>query len=153
MCFQQLFYGCSDHCILTYYWWCRAVKLKQRQNHEKLAQGKSVPLSLNTKYYLLPSSWLSKWRTYINASGKTGSSCVEPDRLDAVVSALMCQNVSKGFVSILNCLIYNFLRHGISYSCSVMDNTLNKDIRYIGQFNFICCSIKVKFILLTWQIT
>lgn len=73
----------------------RAVKLKQRQNHEKLALGKNVPLSLNTKYYLLPSSWLSKWRTYINASGKTVSSCVEPDRLDGVVSALICQNHSR----------------------------------------------------------
>lgn len=73
----------------------RTVKVKMRQNHEKLALGKNVPLSLNTKYYLLPSSWLSKWRSYINASGKTVSSSVEPDMLGGVISALICQNHSR----------------------------------------------------------
>ncbi|KAE8710514.1 Ubiquitin carboxyl-terminal hydrolase 26 [Hibiscus syriacus] len=46
----------------------REMKLKQRQNHEKLATGKSILLSSNCKYYLLPSSWLSKWRSYISTS-------------------------------------------------------------------------------------
>ncbi|KAJ9146282.1 hypothetical protein P3X46_028567 [Hevea brasiliensis] len=52
----------------------RAVKLKQRQNHEKLAMGKSIPFSLHCTYYLVPSSWLTKWRNYVTASGKNISS-------------------------------------------------------------------------------
>ncbi|XP_021276622.1 ubiquitin carboxyl-terminal hydrolase 26 isoform X1 [Herrania umbratica] len=68
----------------------RAVKLKQRQNHEKLATGKSIPLSLNCKYYLVPSSWLSKWRSYITASGKNISS-MEPENLDGTINLLKCE--------------------------------------------------------------
>ncbi|GLU01093.1 hypothetical protein SLE2022_184180 [Rubroshorea leprosula] len=68
----------------------RAVKLKQRQNHEKLAIGKSIPLSLNCKYYLVPSSWLSKWRNYITASGKNTTS-VEPEILDGIINSLKCE--------------------------------------------------------------
>ncbi|KAL2896625.1 Ubiquitin carboxyl-terminal hydrolase 26, partial [Bienertia sinuspersici] len=64
-------------------------KLKQRQNHEKLALGKGVPLSSNCKYYLLPSSWLSTWRSYINTSGKNISSTVEPAHLDDVINSLI----------------------------------------------------------------
>ncbi|CAO2817970.1 unnamed protein product [Amaranthus hypochondriacus] len=73
----------------------RAVKLKQRQNHEKLALGKGVPLSSDCKYYLLPSSWLSTWRNYINTSGKNTSSTVEPERLDGVITSLICQSHSR----------------------------------------------------------
>ncbi|XVE71413.1 hypothetical protein DITRI_Ditri10aG0148300 [Diplodiscus trichospermus] len=68
----------------------RAVKLKQRQNHEKLATGKSISLSSNCKYYLLPSSWLSKWRSYIAASSKNISS-MEPENLDGVINLLKCE--------------------------------------------------------------
>ncbi|PAN51546.2 hypothetical protein PAHAL_9G571000 [Panicum hallii] len=56
----------------------RAVKLKQRQNHEKLISGKSFTLNLGKKYYLVPSSWLSEWRAYIIATGKNVSSLSEP---------------------------------------------------------------------------
>ncbi|KAI5589238.1 hypothetical protein BDE02_05G148900 [Populus trichocarpa] len=69
----------------------REMKLKQRQNHEKLATGKSIPLSLNCTYYLMPSSWLTKWRNYINSSGKNISSSVEPEVLDPVIDALKCE--------------------------------------------------------------
>uniref|UniRef100_A0A2P2JYZ7 Ubiquitin carboxyl-terminal hydrolase n=1 Tax=Rhizophora mucronata TaxID=61149 RepID=A0A2P2JYZ7_RHIMU len=69
----------------------RAVKLKQRQSHEKLAMGKNIPVTLNCKYYLVPSSWLTKWRNYVNASGKNISSSVEPDALDFVIDSLKCE--------------------------------------------------------------
>ncbi|KNA18641.1 hypothetical protein SOVF_068810 isoform A [Spinacia oleracea] len=73
----------------------RELKLKQRQNHEKLSLGKGVPLSSDCKYYLLPSSWLSTWRSYINTSGKNSSSTVEPERLDSVISSLICPTHSQ----------------------------------------------------------
>ncbi|XVF48123.1 hypothetical protein PTKIN_Ptkin03bG0165600 [Pterospermum kingtungense] len=68
----------------------RAMKLKQRQNHEKLAMGKSIPLSSNCRYYLLPSSWLSKWRSYITASSKNAPS-TEPEILDDIMNLLRCE--------------------------------------------------------------
>lgn len=69
------------------------MKLKQRQNHERLAVGKFVPLSLHCKYYLVPTSWLSKWRNYINASGKSASLAEKPDNLDGVINFLRCEKV------------------------------------------------------------
>jgi len=72
---------------------CREMKLKHRQNHERLATGKSIPLSLNCTYYLMPSSWLTKWRNYTSASGKNTSS-VEPEVLDPVIDAQKCEQVS-----------------------------------------------------------
>ncbi|KAE8678665.1 Ubiquitin carboxyl-terminal hydrolase 26 [Hibiscus syriacus] len=68
----------------------REMKLKQRQNHEKLAMGKSIPLSSNCKYYLLPSSWLSKWRSYISTSSKHNSS-MESEILDGIINLLKCE--------------------------------------------------------------
>lgn len=105
------------------HWWlihcscCRAVKLKQRQNHEKLALNKGFPLSSNCKYYLLPSSWLSTWRSYISTSGKNSSSSVEPARLDDVISSLICPTVSYSFICYRELLVVSmpgrfiFVRH------------------------------------------
>ncbi|OVA08284.1 Ubiquitin carboxyl-terminal hydrolases family 2 [Macleaya cordata] len=73
----------------------RAAKLKQRQNHEKLFLGKSIALYPGCKYYLLPSSWLTKWRSYITASGKNISSSVEPDTLEGVIDSLKCEKHSR----------------------------------------------------------
>ncbi|KAL3630133.1 Ubiquitin carboxyl-terminal hydrolase 26 [Castilleja foliolosa] len=70
----------------------REFRLKQRQNHEKLAMNKCIALYPDTKYYLLPSSWLSKWRIYINAGGKNVSSS-ELDTLNHVVNKLLCKKV------------------------------------------------------------
>ncbi|MBA0574248.1 hypothetical protein Golob_001475, partial [Gossypium lobatum] len=72
----------------------REMKLKQRQNHEKLATGKSIPLSSNCKYYLVPSSWLSKWRSYVTASSKH-TSFMEPEILDGVINLLKCEKHSR----------------------------------------------------------
>ncbi|XP_030550047.1 ubiquitin carboxyl-terminal hydrolase 26 isoform X2 [Rhodamnia argentea] len=68
----------------------RAVKNKQRENHEKLAAGKSFPILPYHKYYLLPSVWLTTWRNYVNASGKNTLSCNEPESLDSVIDKLTC---------------------------------------------------------------
>ncbi|ONM54371.1 UBP26 [Zea mays] len=73
----------------------RAVKLKQRQNHEKLISGKSFALHPGQKYYLVPSSWLSEWRAYITATGKNISSLPEPQTLEAVARSLICEKHSR----------------------------------------------------------
>jgi len=72
----------------------RAVKVKQRQKHEKLASGKSFTLHPGQKYFLVPSSWLSEWRAYITATGKNISSLPEPHTLEVVVSSLICEKVN-----------------------------------------------------------
>nr|XP_017229766.1 PREDICTED: ubiquitin carboxyl-terminal hydrolase 26 isoform X2 [Daucus carota subsp. sativus] len=71
----------------------REFKLKQRQSHEKLAQGKSVTLSSNSKYYLIPSSWLSNWRSFISTSGKNASP--PPETLNSVLELLKCEQHSR----------------------------------------------------------
>ncbi|KAJ6730494.1 UBIQUITINYL HYDROLASE 1-RELATED [Salix viminalis] len=73
----------------------REIKLRHRQNHEKLAAGKGIPLSLNCTYYLMPSSWLTKWRNYTSGIGKNTSSSVEPEVLDPVIDALKCEQHSR----------------------------------------------------------
>ncbi|OAY70810.1 Ubiquitin carboxyl-terminal hydrolase 26 [Ananas comosus] len=73
----------------------RATKLKQRQNHEKLIAGKSFALNPGDKYFLVPSSWLSKWRAYVTTTGKNISSSPEPENLEAIVDSLICQKHSR----------------------------------------------------------
>ncbi|KAA8524129.1 hypothetical protein F0562_010440 [Nyssa sinensis] len=80
--------ACSDNNL-------REFKLKQRQDHEKLASGKSIAVYPYCKYYMLPSSWLSKWRSYITASGKNVSSAVEPETLKSVIASLKCEKHSR----------------------------------------------------------
>ncbi|PSS11766.1 Ubiquitin carboxyl-terminal hydrolase [Actinidia chinensis var. chinensis] len=70
----------------------REFKLKQRQNHERLALGKSIALFPLQRYYLLPTPWLSKWKTYITASGK---SAVEPETLNIIIDLLKCEKHSR----------------------------------------------------------
>ncbi|KAK4348873.1 hypothetical protein RND71_031628 [Anisodus tanguticus] len=72
----------------------REFKLKQRQSHERLAMGKSIPLLPGIRYYLLRSSWLSTWKSYSNSSGKSAP-CAEPETLDAVIDLLMCEKHSR----------------------------------------------------------
>ncbi|GFZ15537.1 ubiquitin-specific protease 26 [Actinidia rufa] len=73
----------------------REFKLKQRQNHERLALGKSIALFPLQRYYLLPTSWLSKWKTYITASGKSASSSVEPETLNIIIDLLKCEKTDR----------------------------------------------------------
>ncbi|XP_031381797.1 ubiquitin carboxyl-terminal hydrolase 26 isoform X2 [Punica granatum] len=72
----------------------RAMKSKQRQNHDKLAAAKSIPLSPHCTYYLLPSSWLATWRNYVNASSKNVSSSEVPESLNVVIDQLKCEKHS-----------------------------------------------------------
>ncbi|KAG5555021.1 hypothetical protein RHGRI_012533 [Rhododendron griersonianum] len=69
----------------------REFKVNQRQSHERLAFGKSIALSPLQRYYLLPSSWLSKWKSYITASGKSAASTAEPETLRNVIDLLKCE--------------------------------------------------------------
>ncbi|XP_006649541.2 ubiquitin carboxyl-terminal hydrolase 26 isoform X1 [Oryza brachyantha] len=73
----------------------RAVKLKQRQSHEKLISAKSFALHPGQKYYLVPSSWLSEWKAYITATGKNVSSLPEPQSLEATINSLICEKHSR----------------------------------------------------------
>ncbi|KAJ1420139.1 Ubiquitin-specific peptidase 48 [Sesbania bispinosa] len=70
----------------------RLVKQRQRQNHEKLFQAKSMPLSVHCKYFLVPSSWISKWRNYISPTFKNSD---KPETLDGVIDSLMCEKHSQ----------------------------------------------------------
>ncbi|XP_071730513.1 ubiquitin carboxyl-terminal hydrolase 26 [Rutidosis leptorrhynchoides] len=72
----------------------RDFKQKQRQSHEKLALGKSVPLVPEGRYFLMPSSWLTKWRGYVTAVGKNASSTEEPDVLSICIESLKCEQHS-----------------------------------------------------------
>uniref|UniRef100_A0A7N0U7K5 Ubiquitin carboxyl-terminal hydrolase 26 n=1 Tax=Kalanchoe fedtschenkoi TaxID=63787 RepID=A0A7N0U7K5_KALFE len=69
----------------------REVKLKQRHNHEKLATSKSTHLLPDCRYYLVPSSWLKTWKNFVNASGKSSNSVVEPEALDGAIDLLKCE--------------------------------------------------------------
>ncbi|KAL5190121.1 Ubiquitin carboxyl-terminal hydrolase 26 [Glycine soja] len=70
----------------------RLVKQKQRQNHEKLFQAKSLQLSLHSKYFLVPLSWISKWRNYISPTLKNSD---KPETLDGVIDSLLCEKHSR----------------------------------------------------------
>ncbi|WZZ00357.1 hypothetical protein YC2023_072685 [Brassica napus] len=69
----------------------RTIKAKQRQNHEKLATGKSIALTPQSRYFLLPSPWLVQWRSYINMTGKNSSSVPDPELLSGVIDTLKCE--------------------------------------------------------------
>ncbi|KAL1195061.1 Ubiquitin carboxyl-terminal hydrolase 26 [Cardamine amara subsp. amara] len=73
----------------------RTLKVKQRQNHEKLASGKGVVLTPQSRYFLLPSQWLVQWRSYINMTGKSSSSAPEPELLDGVINTLKCKKHTR----------------------------------------------------------
>ncbi|XP_047161205.1 ubiquitin carboxyl-terminal hydrolase 26-like isoform X2 [Vigna umbellata] len=68
----------------------RLVKQMQRQNHEKLSVGKSMPLSLHCKYFLVPSSWILQWRNYLAVKNSD-----TPETLDGVIDSLMCEKHSQ----------------------------------------------------------
>ncbi|KAL5698626.1 ubiquitinyl hydrolase 1 [Ranunculus cassubicifolius] len=73
----------------------RATKIKEKQNHEKLLQEKKSALSPDSKYYLVPSLWLTKWKEYVNASGKNMSSFTKPENLDNEIDKLKCEKHSR----------------------------------------------------------
>ncbi|XP_027179388.1 ubiquitin carboxyl-terminal hydrolase 26 isoform X1 [Coffea eugenioides] len=72
----------------------REFKFRERQCHERLAMNRSISINPCSRYYLLPSSWLSKWRSYINATGKNNAA-TEPETLCSIINSLMCEKHSK----------------------------------------------------------
>ncbi|CAL0319194.1 unnamed protein product [Lupinus luteus] len=70
----------------------RLVKQRQRQNHEKLLMTKSMPLSVHCKYFLVPSSWVSKWRNYVSPTLKSSD---KPETLDGVIDSVICEKHSQ----------------------------------------------------------
>ncbi|KAL0862811.1 hypothetical protein Bca101_041929 [Brassica carinata] len=73
----------------------RTIKAKQRQNHEKLATGKGIALTPQSRYFLLSSPWLVQWRNYINMTGKNSSSVPEPELLNGVIDTLKCEKHAR----------------------------------------------------------
>lgn len=73
----------------------RVEKNRKRQHHEKLIIGKSLALHTGCRYFLLPSSWLAKWRAYVTTTGKNISSAVEPENLEVIISSLICEKHSR----------------------------------------------------------
>ncbi|CAH8340662.1 unnamed protein product [Eruca vesicaria subsp. sativa] len=73
----------------------RTIKANQRQNHETLATGKGIALTPQSRYVLLPSSWLVQWRSYINITGKSSSSVPEPELLNGVIDTLKCEKHTR----------------------------------------------------------
>jgi ubiquitin carboxyl-terminal hydrolase 48 len=55
-----------------------------------------MPLSVDCKYFLLPSSWILKWRNYISPTFKNPD---KPETLDGVIDSLMCEKVHLLFSS------------------------------------------------------
>ncbi|CAH9092211.1 unnamed protein product [Cuscuta epithymum] len=71
----------------------REFRMKQKQIHERLVSGRSISIDLSNKYYLLPSHWLSKWRNYVSAGGKSSSADLET--LGPTMDSLMCGKHSR----------------------------------------------------------
>lgn len=53
---------------------------------------------------MLPSSWLSQWKIYINAIGKN-TAAAEPETLSSIIDSLMCEKVLFDSSKLLICLI------------------------------------------------
>ncbi|KAG6554433.1 hypothetical protein Mapa_004350 [Marchantia paleacea] len=68
----------------------RATKIEQRAKHEALYAGRTVVVSPGAVYYLVPSVWLNRWRSYLGASGKNVLAVDEPDGLEGFILSLLC---------------------------------------------------------------
>jgi hypothetical protein len=72
----------------------RATKIEQRVKHEALYGGKQLVIHPGYLYFLVPSIWLSKWRSYLGARGKNVLAVDEPVGLEGFILSLLCQKVS-----------------------------------------------------------
>lgn len=79
----------------------RATKIEQRAKHESLYSGKQVLIYPGCTYHLVPSVWLSKWRSYLGASGKNVLAVDEPIGLEGFILSLLCQKVTCSLTSML----------------------------------------------------
>ncbi|CAN8254836.1 unnamed protein product [Cochlearia groenlandica] len=98
----------------------RTLKVKQRQNHEKLATGKGIPLAPQNRYFFLPSPWLVQWRSYINMTGKNSSSAPEPECLHGVINTIKCKKHAR----LLERLPELVCRRGLFFQKSLLTDKL-----------------------------
>ncbi|CAM6105180.1 unnamed protein product [Calypogeia fissa] len=68
----------------------RATKMEQRMKYEALYAGRAVVVSPGGTYYLIPTLWLNRWRSYLGASGKNLLDVDEPDGLEGLILSLLC---------------------------------------------------------------
>lgn len=71
----------------------RATKIQQRMYFAELYAGRAVVVSPGGLYYLVPSLWLNRWRSYLGASGKNLLAVDEPDGLEGLIFSLLCSKV------------------------------------------------------------
>ncbi|CAI9109033.1 OLC1v1008768C1 [Oldenlandia corymbosa var. corymbosa] len=72
----------------------RELRMRERQNHEKLVTGRTLPIVVGRRYYLLPAAWLSSWRNFVGSTGKnTGTA--EPEVLSTIIDSLICEKHSR----------------------------------------------------------
>ncbi|CAJ2659700.1 unnamed protein product [Trifolium pratense] len=57
-----------------------------------LFMGKCVKLNLNSSYFLVPTSWISKWRNYINPDVKNSDT---PETLNVAINSLLCEKHAR----------------------------------------------------------
>ncbi|XP_045801261.1 ubiquitin carboxyl-terminal hydrolase 26-like isoform X3 [Trifolium pratense] len=57
-----------------------------------LFMWKCVKLNLNSSYFLVPTSWISKWRNYINPDVKNSDT---PETLNVAINSLLCEKHAR----------------------------------------------------------
>jgi hypothetical protein len=71
-----------------------------------------VKLNLNSSYFLVPTSWISKWRNYINPNVKNSDT---PETLNVAINSLLCEKVHCFFIFAL--VTFCILLCGINEFC------------------------------------
>ncbi|KAH7422547.1 hypothetical protein KP509_12G013700 [Ceratopteris richardii] len=69
----------------------KATKIAEREKHEALFSGGSIPLTLGEAYCLVPSAWLHQWRSYLAETGKKTQKSEEPVWLESSIQELICE--------------------------------------------------------------
>ncbi|PNY12195.1 ubiquitin carboxyl-terminal hydrolase 26-like protein [Trifolium pratense] len=64
----------------------------QKKLSMSLFMGKCVKLNLNSSYFLVPTSWISKWRNYINPDVKNSDT---PETLNVAINSLLCEKHAR----------------------------------------------------------
>jgi hypothetical protein len=88
-----------------------------------------MPLSLDCKYFLIPSSWISKWRNYVNPTVKNSDT---PETLNPVIGSLMCEKVHCLFISslIMFCILLCGINEFPFFQYSVRSIWLNLNLLF-----------------------
>ncbi|WJX67619.1 Ubiquitin carboxyl-terminal hydrolase 26, variant 2 [Trifolium repens] len=79
----------SKECLVC----CRIFfDMFQKKLSMSLFMGKCVKLNLNSSYFLVPTSWISKWRNYINPDVKNSDT---PETLNVAINSLLCEKHAR----------------------------------------------------------